>query len=218
MKNINLSFNFEQHNVVADTVNPKVHKMLGTKCNDTIVGTKGADAIRVFSGNDHVNAGDGNDGVFGGRGHDRLLGGAGNDLVRGGKGNDFISGNGGNDVLRGGHGDDVLVATRGHDEVHGGAGNDTILASAGDKLFGGCGNDNFVFYGETGTAEIMDFNKGDKISVNNHYDSVGITYKGGDSIVTFGTESILVHNYHVTTAEIFFTDVSHGGGDTEIIS
>lgn len=112
---------------------------------------------------DNMIAGNGADNRLNGLdGNDVLSGGAGNDTLNGGNGDDSLSGENGNDELLGGTGHDVLHGGAGDDSIDGGSGNDILTGAAGnDTLRGGSNSDTFVFSGNFGIDEILDFSISD---------------------------------------------------------
>ena len=117
-----------------------------------------------------------NDNLVGSNGYD--------DLLIGYNGDDSLNGQGGNDWLYGGQGADT---------IRGGAGNDTIAGGTqADRLDGGSGADTFIYsrFNESSVSAhdtIVNFDavEGDKISLAEVFDSLGVT--GQFKNYTFGS-------------------------------
>jgi Ca2+-binding RTX toxin-like protein len=170
--------------------------LMGDEGNDILSGGSGADILSGGTGNDRLSGGSGNDTLDGGTGNDRLSGGTGNDTLMGDEGNDILSGGSGADILSGGtgndrlsgdSGNDTLDGGTGNDRLSGGTGNDTLMGDEGndilsggrgadvlnggagnDRLIGGSGADTFVFDGDFGSDNVLDFRarQGDTIDLS----------------------------------------------------
>ncbi len=111
---------------------------------------------------------------------DVLQGGAGADTIKGGNGKDLLEGAGGADLLEGGNGPDTLV---------GGA--------AADTLLGGNGPDVFVFAPGSGCDAILDFQRGDSLSLRDglvleRREEADTDADGTlDTVLTFGTGAVV---------------------------
>jgi Ca2+-binding RTX toxin-like protein len=121
------------------------------------------------------------DGLVGYAGDDRMNGGSGDDLLVGGRGDDRIAGGGGSDDLRGQAGRDALAGGRGD-----------------DRLAAGDGADLFVFGGDDGTDQILDFrNRLDKIAIDDgarRFGQLEIEKDGDDVVVAFDDTQIVVRD------------------------
>ncbi|QHQ34707.1 G8 domain-containing protein [Algicella marina] len=156
--------------------------------NDRLSGGAGEDLLRGGTGNDRASGGDGADRIAGMDGDDSLFGGDGDDKVFGGAGSDRVFGGGGDDFLRGGSGDDA---------INGGGGADRIVGNTGnDALTGGNGRDIFQFALGDGHDAILDFADGiDLINLRPTglaYSEITVTASGGDAVVTYGSDSIVI--------------------------
>lgn len=135
-----------------------IEDIVGSDENDRLTGDNGRNKIDGGRGNDHIDGGSGEDALLGGGGSDKLIGGTGSDKVFGQNGNDIARGQGGRDRLSGQDGDDLLYGNKGNDSLIGGNGNDTLVGGGGDdELRGKRGADTFVFQGDFGADEIVDF-------------------------------------------------------------
>lgn len=142
-------------NVFGSTFNDIIS---GNNNNNDLRGDSGNDSITSLDGNDFINGNQGNDDVNGGNGADTVRGGKDNDTVNGDGGNDFVAGDREDDIVNGGDGDDFARGGKNNDTIDGGAGNDTLFGDLGnDSLTGGSGNDYFVFYTDSGTDIVTDF-------------------------------------------------------------
>lgn len=148
--------------------------LLGGNNRDTIFGAYGDDQIEGQFGADRLWGGYGNDWIHGGsmadllqgqQGDDTLNGGAGRDVVYLGQGNDVFIGftqDGwlGQDTIYGGMGNDLIQAKTGNDWLEGQLGNDTLSGGRGnDVAIGGKGRDTFIFWTNSGTDTIKDFQR-----------------------------------------------------------
>lgn len=134
--------------------------------------------------------------------------------------------------------DDSINGLGGKDSIDGGGGSDTIDGGAGDdQLIGGAGNDIFLFVGENGDDDIIDFTKGeDRIDLsdyNTHYGAFDIKYDSRDSETEIGeygargNQIILVNSLVPLTADdfifedgnsIYISDVQLTEGDTGTVT
>lgn len=169
--------------------------------NDKAQGWKGADRLNGYAGNDRL---------WGDAGNDTLTGGDGKDVLYGGTGKDVLAANAGNDKLYGDAGKDNLAGGGGKDVLEGGAGNDVLDGGAGrDKLNGGSGADLFVFRGNFGSDQILDFQQArDKIDL--HF--LGIAALGALSLeetaqghlISLDGGTILVRDTVLTETDFIF--------------
>ena len=141
----------------------------------------------------------GRDTIIGNAASNTLIGKAGNDTLLGNGGKDKLIGGNGHDTLRGGSGNDVLKGGAGDDTLDGGSGADKLIAGTGDDtLTGGSGSDSFCFFKIGGDDTINDFEIGnDLITIKSHmaeFDNLTIFDDGGDTVITFGTNSISLVN------------------------
>lgn len=126
----------------------------------------------------------------------KLLGVASLDATGNGN-NNTLTGNKGANVLTGNSGHDKLLGMAGHDKLNGGKGNDTLLGDAGndtlagnfgsDVLTGGAGSDNFVFSAGGGIDRVTDYNRVDRISLDDAIWGGGKT--AADVVREFGSMS-----------------------------
>jgi Ca2+-binding RTX toxin-like protein len=173
---------------------------------DGLFGGAGSDTLIGGADNDWLEGGEGVDGLFGEAGSDTLIGGEGDDWLEGGAGADGLFGGIGNDTLIGGTENDWLEGGEGSDTLTGDVGSDTLIGGAGnDTLNGGLGNDFLVFapgFGNDVVAAGFDASPGggqDLIDISalgitaaTFGANVSIGVAGADTLITIGTDSILV--------------------------
>lgn len=180
----------------------------GSAKNDDLTGDGAANRIEGMNGKDNIDGGAGNDTIKAGNGNDTAFGGAGDDEIDGKNGNDSLSGGNGLDTLTGGKGKDTMEGGSGDDLLDGGSQNDLLIGGKGDDtMSGGAGTDTFVFSGDFGNDEILDFvagvggdildfsNIGEISSLQdfkNHSFSIA-----GNTIVTFADTNLSITLYGV---------------------
>jgi Ca2+-binding RTX toxin-like protein len=144
----------------------EIDKFYGGSGDDTLIGNGGNDQLFGNADNDIIYGGDGNDKIEGGKGNDTIYGGNNNDRIKGGADNDVIFAGNGNDKVSGGNGNDYIQGSQGNDQLIGNNGDDTIDGGIGhDLLTGNSGADVFVFSGNSGRDEIVDFSANDQIEL-----------------------------------------------------
>jgi len=171
--------------------------LIGSGGDDLIDGGTGNDILGGGKGNDILYGRDGNDTMRGGEDDDIMYGGLGDDIVGGGKGDDVIFGGAGNDLLKGGPDNDKLYGGLGNDILRGSFGDDVIVGGEGnDRLWGGEGMDVFVFFDNSGSDTIRDFELGlDRIDLGGIvYEDVMQTITANGLELSFGGSSIMISN------------------------
>lgn len=118
-------------------------------------------------------------------------------IVQGTDENDTLTGTDGMDDLFGGAGDDVL---------NGGAEWDYLIGEGGnDTLTGGADMDTFFFGEDTGNDVITDFTEGedyiDLVAAGVTMDDLSITQEDGDTLVSWGDNSVLLKGFTGTLDE-----------------
>lgn len=177
---------------------------------ESLVLTGGADKVVMAAGLSRVVAGAGNDWVNGLNRDDTIYLGSGNDLGHGGSGNDSVYAGDGQDLLYGSDGNDLLAGESGNDKLYGGAGVDRLSGGPGsDSLYGGDGNDIFVFYPDSGSDHIADFQDGmDRIEMHGTNHSLTISTVGADTYLKCGNVTLIFDNVGhglITVADFVFT-------------
>lgn len=120
-----------------------------------------------------------------------------------------LSGKKGRDNLIGNAGSNTLDGEGGRDRIDGGAGADVIIGGKGnDKLKGGGGNDEFVFGLRDGKDSILDWNDGDRISIDGDVTAqdIDISARRGDAVVSFGATVVTVEDQagEITLDDLLF--------------
>jgi Ca2+-binding RTX toxin-like protein len=171
----------------------------GTGVNDVKNGTAGDDRLDGAGGHDTLRGGAGYDTLFGQSGDDTLYGGIDDDVLDGGSGNDKLYGGDAADTLIGGTGNDELYGGEWFDILNGGTGNDILDGGTfDDQLTTGTGLDVVVIDDESGDDTLLDFQNGvDKISFAPHstvngFSDLTVVNQGGNALVTFGSDSLLI--------------------------
>jgi hypothetical protein len=197
----------------------KQGRFVGSEGDDVLRGAAGNDRISGLGGDDDISGRNGDDRLRGGLGDDKLNGGNGRDALRGNDGSDTLNGGGGNDGLGGGDGRDVLNGGSGDDALSGGAANDRLKGGGGDdilkggqgndRLNGGDGEDVFQFVrGRSGDDRITDFDAADdSLMIDLRGAKAGIVEVStarGDTLVEFGTASVLLEGVTLDESEISF--------------
>jgi Ca2+-binding RTX toxin-like protein len=101
-----------------------------------------------------------------------LTGTDGPDTLIGGTGNDIMVGGAGDDAMRGRDGRDLLKGDGNSDTLNGGLKRDTLYGGLGvDDLYGGRKQDVFVLETGRGRANILDFERRDRLGL-----SEGLTF------------------------------------------
>ena len=138
----------------------------------------GGNGIFVGTGNDLDNL------IVSGNGADTLDGGAGNDTLNSGAGHDILNGGTGNDTLTGGYGNDMFVFSAA------GFGNDRVTDFDADPLFG---------------QDLLDIS-GLGITAATFGASVTITDLGADTLITIGSDTILLTGVANATTTVTMDD------------
>jgi len=150
----------------------------GGAADDTITGGNNDDRLYGEGGVDQIAGQDGDDKVFGQAGDDSLEGGAGGDRLYGGDGSDLLVGGNGDDVIYGDNPD----------------GND-------DEGFA----DIFVFDSNDGNDKVFDFEAGLDTVVLLDGAEFTLTYKNGNTLLTYGDTLVRFYDEVLTVDDFTFT-------------
>ena len=119
----------------------------------------------------------------------------------------ILRGGDGDDVLWSGDGDNLLFGDAGNDRMAGGAGNDVLCGGIGDdRMHGGGGDDIFTFAGAWGKDTVIQTAAGD-ITLwfgDRKSEDVSISHSMGNTIVSYGENSVTVANREITAADMRF--------------
>lgn len=191
-----------------DTLNggANTDTLMGEDGNDLLIGEQGNDSLDGGSGSDRLLGGDNADNLHGQVGNDTLSGDGGDDLLNGGDSSDTLYGGSGRDSLLGGSGNDELFGDTGNDTLDGGTNTDTLTGGSGnDRMTGGAGTDQFIFDDGWGDDVITDFSTVGNEAMNfvavagvDEMSDLTITRTGGNTLIEFGTDSILLEGFTAT--------------------
>ncbi|MEI6162227.1 MAG: hypothetical protein WCP77_20530, partial [Roseococcus sp.] len=120
-----------------------------------------------------------------------------------------VDGRGGDDTIIGNAQANLLRGGDGHDVIEGRAGNDTLT--------GGSGDDHFILTPGWGSDTITDFTIGDDVLDFSATDAHGfgaltVTQSGLNTILTFGTDSIVLQNIRALDLTFDDLDFAHRDG------